>query len=139
MNNVVKPVIYGCLLAIALGIIGYLAVVIYHVSVLGIDDSKALVEIIRSKKMMYLSMPYTLIVLAISIVLVVRKLHSNHLIVSIVIVLITAASITVGPLKIISIHMNYLPILLGGLIGALVGKKLSKSSLQDPSKAGSST
>ena len=138
MSNVVKPVIYGSLLAVGLGIIGYLAVVLYHVSFLGIDDSKALVEIIRSKKLMYFSMPYTLIVLAISTILVVRNLQSNHLIVSLVVILITAASITVGPVKIISIHMNYLPILIGGLIGSLVGKKLNKSSQQDASNAGAS-
>jgi hypothetical protein len=119
MSNVVKPVIYGSLLAIGLGVIGYLAVVFYHLSVLGIEDSKVLVEIIHSKKMMYFSMPYTLIA-------------------SIVIILITAVSITVGPLKIISIRMNYLPILFGGLIGAVVGKKLNKSSQQKASKDGAS-
>ncbi|MEW8074120.1 MAG: hypothetical protein AB2826_27310 [Candidatus Thiodiazotropha sp.] len=138
MSNVVKSVIYGSLLAIGLGVIGYFAVVFYHVSALGIEDSKVLVEIIRSKKMMYFSMPYTLIALAIATFLVVKKLHSNHLIASTVIILLTAASITVGPLKIISIHMNYLPILLGGLLGVVVGKKLNKSSQQDASKAGAS-
>jgi hypothetical protein len=138
MSNVVKPVLYGCLLAIGLGIIGYFAVVFYHILVLGIEDSKVLVETIRSKNMMYFSMPYTLIVLAISTVLVVRKLHRSHFVVSIVVILITAASITDGPFKTMSIHMNYLPIIFGGLIGALVGKKLNKSSQQDASKAGAS-
>lgn len=138
MSNVVKPAIYGCLMAIGLGIIGYLAVVFYHVLVLGIDDSKVLVDIIRSKRMMYYSMPYTFTVLAISIALVVRKLQSGHLLVSIVVILVTAASITAGPLKITSIHMNYLPILFGGLFGAFIGKKINKSNHQDVNKAGAS-
>jgi len=138
MSDVVKPIIYGCLLIIGLGIIGYFVVIFYHVLFLEMGDSKELLEVIRSKKMMYFSMPYTLIVVAISIILVVRKLQRNHLIVSLTIILITATSITVGPLKIISIHMNYLPVIIGGLIGALVGKKFYKSSQRNASKAGTS-
>jgi thiamine kinase-like enzyme len=56
------------------------------------------------------------------------------LIASIVIILITAVSITVGPLKIISIRMNYLPILFGGIIGAVVGKNLTSQVNRKPAK-----
>lgn len=125
MISIIKPVIYGCLLTIGLGIIGYLSVVFYHTWVVGMDDSSILVDIIRSKKSMYISMPYTLVVVFISCVLVIKKMSNYHMLVSVLIVLVTAASITTGPLKIISIHMSYLPIVIGGLIGALVGKKLN--------------
>ena len=126
MKNTIKPVIYGCLLTIGLGIIGYLAVFFYHTLAIGIDDSKMLVDIIRSKNAMYLSIPYTLVVMIGAIVLVTKNPKKHHMLIGVLIIIITALSITLGPLKTISIHMNYLPIVIGGFIGVLVGKKLNK-------------
>jgi hypothetical protein len=126
MRNVVKPIVFGSLLAIGLGITGYFVVILYHTLILGVDDSKLLVDIIHSKRMVYYSMPYTLVVLVLSTTLVTRKIQSNHIFISMVIILITTVSVTLGPLKIISIHTNYLPIIFGGLIGAYLGKKLNR-------------
>jgi hypothetical protein len=93
----------------------------------GINDSGALGEIIRSKKAMYLSMPFTLICVACAVYFATRKFDSAHYLVAVVSAIIIGISIHTGSLKIPSIHMNHLPIAVGAFIGALAAVRLNKT------------
>jgi|CEGF01.1.fsa_nt_gi hypothetical protein len=122
MNQYVKGTIFGLVITIGLGIVGYLAVVFYLISQ-GFDESNEIIDVIRSKNAMYWSMPYTLLVTILGVWLGVRKIDSRVYFVAAIIVLLTALSVTSGPLKIMSIHMNYIPIILGGILGGYAGAK----------------
>ncbi|WP_396586612.1 hypothetical protein [Bermanella sp. R86510] len=126
MKSNIKRLIFGLIIAIGSGVLGYLCTVLYLAISMNIQDSKELVDIIRSKQAMYLSLPYTFLCLVFANWVATRKLISKHYYIGLVIILITAAAITFGPLKIITIHTNYLPIVLGGLLGAYIGKKHNK-------------
>lgn len=73
-------------------------------------------------------MPFSFLALLISSFISSRKLNTGHYLVAFVVALAVCLSITVGPLKLISTHMNYLPILIGSLTGAYLAKKINKSS-----------
>jgi uncharacterized membrane protein len=68
-------------------------------------------------------MPFTFVSLFIASWFATRKLESKTYLITGPIVAITALSITFGPLKLVSIHMNFIPILLGGILGAYIGSK----------------
>ncbi len=131
MRSLIKSIILGSALAIGLGVIGYLLVAFYQILILDMTDSAQMVDATRSSKAMYWSLPFTFIVLVLTTVLVTRKLTSKHYFIGFVIILLTSLSITVGPIKIISIHMNYIPIVLGGLVGSFIGSKLNKRLQSD--------
>lgn len=122
MNQYVKGTIFGLVITIGLGIVGYLAVVFYLISQ-GFDESNEIIDVIRSKSAMYWSMPYTLLVTILGVWLGVRKIDARVYFVAAIIVLLTALSVTSGPIKIMSIHMNYIPIILGGILGGYAGAK----------------
>jgi hypothetical protein len=130
MNSQIKGLTFGLIIAIGTGVLGYLCTVLYLSISLNISDSKELVGIIRSKQVMYLSLPYTFLSLVLANWVATRKLAGKHYLIGLLTVLITAAAITVGPLKIITIHTNYLPIVLGGLLGVYIGKIYNKRILQ---------
>ncbi|MGX1203771.1 hypothetical protein [Marinobacter sp. MBR-105] len=52
MNQHVKGTIFGLVITIGLGIVGYLAVVFYLISQ-GFDESNQIIDVIRSKNAMY--------------------------------------------------------------------------------------
>jgi hypothetical protein len=131
MRTFTKSIILGSAVAVGLGIIGYLLVAFYQILILDMTDSAQMVDSTRSREAMYWSLPYTFIILVLANVLATRKHSSKHYFIGLVIILLTSLSITVGPLKIISIHMNYLPILLGGLVGSFIGAKLNKRLQSD--------
>jgi hypothetical protein len=130
MNSNIKGLIFGLIIAVGSGVLGYLCTFLYINVSMNIQDSKELVEVIRSKQVMYLSLPYTLFSLALAAWVATRKLSSKHFLIGLVTILITAVTITFGPLKIMTIHTNYLPIVLGGLLGAYIGKIHNKRILQ---------
>ena len=123
MIETTKSIALGCFLSIGLGILTYLTVVFYLILVNEIKDSILLVDTIRSRQAMHMSLPYTLAIMVLATIFAIKKSPKQYILVSVSIILITAASITSGPLKIISIHMNYLPIVLGGILGAWLGKR----------------
>ena len=122
-----KGLTLGLIIALGSGVLGYLCTVLYMYISMNIQDGKELVEIIRSKQAMYWSLPFSLLSLSFATWVATRKLSGQHYLTGLAIILITSATITIGPLKIITIHMNYIPIVLGGLLGAYIGKKHNKS------------
>lgn len=135
MSIYVKSILLGTLFGLMSGVVGYFATVLYLFIGQGVTEGSELVELIRSKEAMYWSMPFSFLALLISSFISSRKLHTGHYLVTFVVVLMVCLSITLGPLKIISIHMNYLPIIIGSLTGAYLAKKINKSSQQDGSEA----
>lgn len=123
MNQSIKAILLGSVVALALGLAGYLSTIGWLIGAAGVNDSGEIVDIIRSKQAMYYSMPYTLLSILLACWFAVRKLEKHRIAVIIVIALVTCFSITAGPLKLVSIHMNYLPIVIGGLIAFFVTKK----------------
>jgi len=134
MSIYVKPILFGTLFGLMSGIIGYFANVLYLSIGQGVTESSELVELLRSKEAMYWSIPFSFLALLISSFISSRKLHTGHYLVTFVVALVVCLSITLGPLKIISIHMNYLPILIGSLTGAYLAKKINKASQQGGSE-----
>ena len=122
MKKFIKGSILGLVIAQVFGIVGYICVVFY-LSSQGVSDSSEIVEIIRSSKSMYLSLPFTFIALLISVWIAVRKIESQNYVIAVIVILLTSLSITLGPVKLMSIHMNYIPIILGGLLGAYISTK----------------
>jgi hypothetical protein len=76
---------------------------------------------------MYWSMPFSFLALLISGFIATRKLVLGHYWVVLIVALVVCLSIKIGPLKLISIHMSYLPILFGGMVGAFLASKTNKS------------
>ena len=138
MSIYAKAISLGTLFGLLGGIIGYFATVLYLSIGQGVTESSVLVELLRSNEAMYFSMPFSFLVLLISSFISSRKLNTGHYLVATIVAFIVCLSITLGPLKIISIHMNYLPILIGSLAGAYLTKKINKSSQQDGSEAATS-
>ena len=135
MPKLLKGIAVGSAIAIAGGIIGYF-IVIFWLIAQGSSDSAELVDTIRSKQAMYWSIPYTLISMAIAIYLSSKKLLSGHYLVAMGVAVLVSLSIHFGPLKIVTIHMNHLPILVGALTGAFLASKLNKPLKNDADKAG---
>lgn len=135
MSIYVKPILLGTLFGLMSGVVGYFATVLYLSIGQGVTESSELVDLIRSKEAMYWSMPFSFLALLISSFISSRKLHTGHYLVTLLVALVVCLSITLGPLKIINIHMNYLPIIIGNLTGAYLAKKNNKSSQQDGSEA----
>jgi len=131
MKSNFKGLALGLIIALGLGVLGYLCTVFYLSVSMNIQDSKELVEIIRSKQAMYWSLPFSLLSLLFATWVATRKSSGQHYITGLAVILITAAAITIGPLKIITIHMNYIPIVLGGLLGTYIGKKYNKVLQKD--------
>jgi len=127
MKSNFKELILGLIIALGSGVLGYLCTVLYLQISMNIQDSKELVEIIRSNQAMYWSLPYSFLSLSFATWVATRKLSGQHYLISLAIILVTAVTITFGPVKIISIHMNYIPIVIGGLLGAYIGKKHNKA------------
>jgi len=126
MPKLLKGIAISSATAITLGIIGYFIIVFWLIAQ-GSADSTKMVDTIRSKQAMYWSLPFTLVCLAISVYLATRKLRSGYYLVALGTAILVSLSIYIGPLKIISIHMNLLPITIGALIGAFLSIKLNKS------------
>lgn len=134
MPKILKGITFSSTMAIASGVVGYFIVVLWLIAQ-GSSDSAEMVDTIRSKQAMYWSLPYTLVCMAISIYLPSRKLLSGHYLVALGTVILVGLSIHSGPLRIVTIHMNHLPIVIGALVGALFASKLNKSSQQDAQKS----
>jgi hypothetical protein len=128
MKQFIKGSIFGLVVAQVFGVVGYICVVFYLTSQ-GVSDSSKIVEIIRSSTSMYLSLPFTFIALLISVWIATRKIEYNKYLIAAVVILLTSLSITLGPVKLMSIHMNYLPIIFGGLLGAYIATKSHKASI----------
>ena len=135
MPKLLKGIAVGSAVAIAGGIIGYF-IVIFWLIAQGHSDSAELVDTIRSKQAMYWSLPYTLACMIIAIYLSSKKLLSGHYLVALGVAVLVSLSIHSGPLKIVTIHMNHLPILVGALTGAFLASKLNKPLKNDADKAG---
>lgn len=135
MPKLLKGIAVGSAIAIAGGIIGYFIVVFWLIAQ-GSSDSAELVDTIRSKQAMYWSLPYTLVCMVTSIYLASKNLLSGHYIVALGAAVLVGLSIHSGPLKIVTIHMNHLPIVIGGLTGAFLASKLNKPLKSDADKAG---
>ena len=126
MPKLLKGIAISSTVAITLGIIGYFIIVFWLIAQ-GSSDSTEMVDTIHSKQAMYWSLPFTLVCLVISVYLGTRKLLSGHYLVALGTTILVGLSIYIGPLKIISIHMNLLPIVIGALIGAFLSTILNKS------------
>ena len=124
----VKPIILGLIFGILTGIIGYFSVAII-LSELDFPD------FLRSNEAMLWSFPYSFLLLLISGVITTRNLIRGHYLIVIIVALSLCLSYRFTPLKLISIHMNYLPIILGSLSGAFLAKRINKSRQKDGSKA----
>ncbi len=135
MSIYIRPILLGTLFGIMSGVIGYLATALYLSIGQGASESSELVELLRSKEAMYWSMPFSFLGLLLSGLISSRKLTLGHYWVALIVALLVCLSISIGPLKIISIHMNYLPIIVGSLIGAYLSKKINKSRQKDGSEA----
>ncbi|MEW8624168.1 MAG: hypothetical protein AB2551_00275 [Candidatus Thiodiazotropha sp.] len=127
MQPILKGIAIASLIGIAGGVIAYFLVVFWLMSQ-GVTESGELVDIIRSKTAMYWSMPFTLICVLFSVYFATRKRNSSHYVVALATAVLIGISIHIGPLKIVTIHMNHLPIIIGAFIGALVASKLNNSS-----------
>ncbi len=138
MSIYIKPVLLGTLFGILSGVIGYLATALYLAIGQGISESSELVELLRSKEAMYWSIPFSFLALFLSGFIASRKLIFGHYWVVLIVALLVCLSISIGPLKLISIHMSYLPIIMGSLIGAYLSKKINKSRQTDGSEAATS-
>ena len=130
MPKILKGIVVGSLMGVAGGIAGYFVVVFWLIAQ-GYLDSTDIVDIIRSKQAMYWILPYTFVCMVLSIYVASRKLVFGHYIVALAVAILVGFSIHSGPLKIVTIHMNYLPIGIGSLVGAFIAYKLNKSSQQD--------
>ncbi len=124
----IKPIFIGMLFGILTGIIGYLTTALYLSISQGVTESS---ELLRSNKAIYWSMPFSFLVLLISGYIASRKLSKGHYWIALIVALLVCLSIRIGSLKIISIHMNYIPIIIGSLIGAYLSKKVNKSTQSD--------
>ncbi len=126
MKSCIKAIMIGSFLSIGMGIIGYLVVAFYMILILGMTDSSEMLDIFYLRETMYWSMPYSFIVLAVVTYFSTRKLSSHHYIVGMAVILLTALSITIEPFSNANIHGNYLPIIIGGLVGSFIGAKLNQ-------------
>ena len=124
----VKPIILGLIFGILTGIIGYFSVAI-------ILSELDLPVFLRSNEAMLWSFPYSFLLLLISGVITTRNLIRGHYLIVIIVALALCLSYRFTPLKLISIHMNYLPIILGSLSGAFLAKRINKSRQKDGRKA----
>jgi len=124
--KLLKAIAISSIAAITLGIIGYFIIVFWLIAQ-GSSGSNEMVDTIRSKQAMYWSLPFTLVCLVISVYFATRELLSGHYLVALGTAILVGLSIYIGPLKIISIHMNLLPVAIGALIGAFLSTKLNKS------------
>ena len=127
----IKPIFIGMFFGILTGVIGYLTTSLYLSISQGVTESSELLELLRSNKAMYWSMPFSFLVLLISGYITSRKLSKGHYLAALIVALLVCLSIRIGPLKIISIHMSYIPIIIGSLIGAYLSKKVNKSTQSD--------
>lgn len=123
VNLMIKGILKGSVIALLLGFAGYLGVFCWLAFVEGIRDSVTMADIIRSRTAMYYSMPYTLASVLLACWFALRKQQEHHNFIITGIVLLVGLSITAGPLKMALLHMNYIPIVLAGLIAAYINKK----------------
>jgi len=123
----IKPIFIGMFFGILTGVIGYLTTSLYLSISQGVTESSELLELLRSNKAMYWSMPFSFLVLLISGYITSRKLSKGHYLAALIVALLVCLSIRIGPLKIISIHMSYIPIIIGSLAGAYLSKIINKS------------
>ncbi len=134
MLQVLKGITVGSIAGLAGGVLGYFVVVFWLISQ-GVTDSSDMVDIIRSKQAMYWSLPFTFICIVMSVYIASRKLLSNPYLIAFGVIFIVGLCIHSGPLKLISIHMNNIPIVAGALFGAYLASKLNKSRQQDAQTA----
>ena len=79
---------------------------------------------------MYWSLPFTFICIVQSVYLASITLLSSPYVVAFCVVIVVDLSIHFGPLKILTIHKNHLPIVAGALFGAFLACRLNKSRQQ---------
>lgn len=127
MKSMIKGIVIGSVLFIILGLLGFLGVIAYQVLILNINDSTAMGDMMRSEQVKLWALLFTLISMIFASWVSTRKLHSHIYIVAILLIGIASLVITIGPLKLVMLHGNYLPIAIGGIIGAVLGSKLNKS------------
>lgn len=126
MKQYLKGIGIGSAIGIASGIIGYFGVVFWLVSN-DYSSAKEMIEIIRSKQAMYMSMPFTFVCMFMAAYFGGRSPEVKWYWVALGVLLIVGTSIHIGPLKIVTIHMNHLPIIFGSLFGAYIASKLNKA------------
>ena len=131
MKFVIKGIVIGSALFITLGLLGFVGVVAYQVLILNMNDSAAMSDMMRSDQFKLWSLLFTLISMILASWVSTRKLNSHIYIVAIILIGMASLFITVGPLKVAMLHDNYLPIAIGGIIGAVLGSKLNKSKHSD--------
>lgn len=125
MKEYFKGIGLGSAIGITCGIVGYFAVVFWLVAN-GYDSGKEMTDIIRSKQAMYMSMPFTFVCICIGAYFGGRSPEVKWYWVALGVLVVVGISIHTGPLKIVTIHMNHLPIIFGSVLGAYLASKLNK-------------
>ena len=127
MMPMIKGIIIGSVLFIILGLLGFVGVISYQVFILNMNDSAAMGDMMRSDQVKLWALLFTFISMILASWVSTRKLHNHIYIVAALLIGIASLVITIGPLKLVMLHGNYLPIAIGGIIGAVLGSKLNKS------------
>lgn len=127
MKCVVKGILIGSAIFIILGLVGFIGTVAYQVFIFNMNDSAAISDMMRSDPFKLWSLIFTLISMTLASWISTRKLNSHIYTVAIILIGISSLVITIGPLKVAMLHGNYLPVAIGGVIGAVMSSKLNKA------------
>lgn len=127
MKGVIKGFFIGSAIFIILGLLGFIGTVAYQVFILNMNDSAAISDMMRTDPFKLWSLLFTFISMILASWISTRKLNSHIYTVAIILIGISSLVITIGPLKLAMLHGNYLPVAIGGLIGAVMSSKLNKS------------
>lgn len=127
MRAVIKGIFIGSAIFIILGLLGFIGTVAYQVFILNMNDSSAISDLMHSDPFKIWSLLFTFISMILASWISTRKLNSHIYTVAIILIGISSLIITIGPLKVAMLHGNYLPVAVGGIIGAVMSSKLNKA------------
>ncbi|MBP0050174.1 hypothetical protein H9C73_15730 [Marinobacterium sp. AK62] len=127
IKSILMRVTIGSSLFFITGFVGLLVVITYLVFILDITDSEVIGDMIRSHPFKNIALLFTLISMILSSWVATRKLNRNLYLTTAILIFICCLIITAGPIRYLIIHNNYLPILVGGILGAAISATLAKS------------
>ncbi len=127
MITAIKWILIGLLVFFIMGIIGFIAVVAHHVFILNIQDAATIGDVLRSDSFRAWALLFTFVSMTLASWISTRKIDNHTYIAAIILIFLASIIIASGHLRYFIIHNNFLPIIIGGLLGALLARKRNGS------------
>lgn len=121
-----KRVLIGLLLFILLGVLGAFGVIAFQIFILKMDDSIEMSKIMLSDEFRYWAFLFTLLSMVLSTWIATRRLDKKIFLTSIIFIGSCSWAAHLVYQMFISIHSNYLAIVIGGGLGAAISYELNK-------------